>query len=114
MCYCFWYIKDWGTCHFAQFNSRIEEELILKAQVFFVGFYFLVELLFTEKYQFKCDFSYWYYRRESLRAKGDMSASADSETGPRHTGKPTGRQETEGGDRGDGCGVTTGGGAAKP
>ena len=52
-------------------------------------------------------------RRESLRAKGDGSASEDSETGPRHTGKPKGRQETEGGRRGDGCGGTAREGLAK-
>ena len=52
-------------------------------------------------------------RQESLCKKGDESASEDLETGPRHTFKPTGRQETEGGDRGDGYGVTTGRRATK-
>ena len=52
-------------------------------------------------------------QRESLREKGDGSASEYLETVPRHTGKPKGRQETEGGGRGDGCGGTARGGPAK-
>ena len=33
--------------------------------------------------------------------------SIASETGPSHTGKPEGGQETEGGGHGDGCGGAT-------
>ena len=47
-------------------------------------------------------------KRESLRAKGDGITHKDLETGPHHTGKSTGRQETEGGDRGAGRGDTAG------
>ena len=52
-------------------------------------------------------------RRESLRAKGDGSSHEDSETGPRHKGKPPGGYKKEGGDRGTGGGDTAGGGPAK-
>ena len=52
----------------------------------------------------------WRLVDESLREKGGGSASEDLETEPRHTGKPEGRQETEGGGRGDGFGGTDRGG----
>ena len=52
-------------------------------------------------------------QRESLRVKGYGGAHEYPEAGPRHTSKPKGRQETEGGDRREGCGDTVGGGPAE-
>ena len=44
----------------------------------------------------------WNFQSTKMKDK-----SIASETGPSHTGKPEGGQETEGGGHGDGCGGAT-------
>ena len=46
---CFWYVKDYVAWGFVQFDSLREELYILNAWESFVGLYFLLELIFTQK-----------------------------------------------------------------